>query len=54
MSEKDELKTAVLEYLSEMDNPAPDYLYRKVLRDRLRKLTGAPADPRRPSTGDKP
>lgn len=37
-----QLKQAVLDYLSEFDNPAPDYVHRKTLRDRLRKLTGAP------------
>jgi len=36
------LRAAVLEYLSELDNPAPDYGYRAVLRDRLRKIVGAP------------
>lgn len=41
----DNLKAAVLEYLSEVDNPVPDYLRRVRLRDRLRELTGAPPAP---------
>lgn len=36
------LREAILAYLSEFDNPVPDALYRKTLRDRLRKLVGAP------------
>jgi hypothetical protein len=40
-----ELKKAVLDYLSECDNPVPDANYRRVLRNRLRTLTGAPAEP---------
>jgi hypothetical protein len=39
------LKKAVLMYLSEYDNPVPDYNYRRMLRNRLRELTGAPAEP---------
>ena len=39
------LRNAVLEYLSEIDNPVPDSAMRRVLRDRLRKLTGAPDQP---------
>lgn len=39
------LKKAVLDYLSECDNPVPDYGYRRTLRNRLRELTGAPAEP---------
>lgn len=42
----EELKQAVLDYLSECDNPVPDYAYRRVLRNRLRELTGAPPEPR--------
>lgn len=42
----DELRYAVLAYLSEFDNPIPDAVYRKQLRDHLRSLTGAPRDPR--------
>ncbi len=38
-----ELRTAVLAYLNEFDNPVPDTVYRKTLRDKLRKLVGAPA-----------
>lgn len=37
-----ELRGAVLAYLSECDNPVPDYMHRKTLRDRLRELVGAP------------
>ena len=40
------LKQAVLRYLSELDNPVPDYSYRLVLRNRLRELTGAPPQPK--------
>jgi hypothetical protein len=39
------LEKAVLAYLSEYDNPVPDYSYRRVLRNRLRDMTGAPAEP---------
>lgn len=39
------LEKAVLAYLSEHDNPVPDYNYRRMLRNRLRELTGAPAEP---------
>lgn len=39
------LQKAVLAYLSECDNPVPDYGYRRTLRDHLRQLTGAPAEP---------
>lgn len=41
-----ELEKAVLAYLSEMDNPVPDYSYRLVLRNRLRELIGAPPAPK--------
>lgn len=34
------LHATVREYLDEHDSPAPDYRYRKVLRDRLRNLVG--------------
>jgi hypothetical protein len=34
-----ELRKAVVEYLSELDNPVPDALLRRSLRERLRKLT---------------
>jgi hypothetical protein len=40
-----ELKLAVLKYLSEFDNPVPDYGYRRALRNYLRVLTGAPEAP---------
>lgn len=39
------LKAAVLEYISEIDNPVPDASYRRVLRNRLRTMVGAPAEP---------
>lgn len=41
----DRLHAAVLAYLSEVDNPVPDYSYRRVLRNQLRNMTGAPAEP---------
>ncbi len=40
------LQKAVLAYLSECDNPVPDYNYRRTLRNQLRTMTGAPAEPR--------
>lgn len=43
----DQLRDAVLEYLSEIDNPVPDATMRMVLRDKLRALTGAPKPARR-------
>jgi hypothetical protein len=39
------LQKAVLEYISEIDNPVPDAGYRRVLRNRLRQMVGAPAEP---------
>lgn len=39
------LQKAVLAYLSEVDNPVPDYTYRRMLRNQLRQITGAPAEP---------
>lgn len=39
------LQKAVIEYLSEFDNPVPDASYRRLLRNRLREMTGAPAEP---------
>ena len=44
-SDYEELEAAVLAYLSECDNPVPDYGYRRTLRNRLRELSGAPAEP---------
>lgn len=41
------LETAVRDYLSEHDNPAPDYTNRRRLRDTLRKLVGAPPEPQK-------
>lgn len=46
-AENTALREAVWAYLSEFDNPVPDAVYRKVLRDRLRKLVGAPDQPPR-------
>jgi len=43
--EVDDLQRAVLEYLSECDNPVPDASDRRVLRNRLRTMVGAPAEP---------
>lgn len=41
-AENKELREAVWAYLSEFDNPVPDAMYRKTLRDKLRALVGAP------------
>lgn len=41
-----DLQQAVRDYISECDNPVPDYNYRRVLRNRLRELTGCPPEPR--------
>lgn len=43
------IKRAVLAYLSEIDNPVPDYGYRRTLRNQLRRMVGAPDEPRRQS-----
>lgn len=40
------LKDAVIAYLSECDNPVPDYVHRRTLRNYLRQLVGAPAEPK--------
>lgn len=40
------LRKAVIDYLAEIDNPAPDYGYRNILRDRMRRLVGAPPAPK--------
>lgn len=45
MTELERLKQAVLDYLSEIDNPVPDAGQRRNLRDHLRALTGAPKEP---------
>jgi len=45
-SDYEALVKKVREYLAEVDNPAADYGYRKLLRDRLREHVGAPAEPR--------
>jgi hypothetical protein len=36
----EKLRQAVLAYLSEYDNPVPDYIYRRTLREHLRSLVG--------------
>lgn len=44
-SKYETLRQAVLDYLSEIDNPVPDPVHRHTLRNHLRKLTDAPAEP---------
>lgn len=39
------LQKAVLAYISEFDNPVPDYGYRRTLRNQLRAMVGAPIEP---------
>ena len=41
-----ELKKYLLDYLSEVDSPVPDYGYRRTLRNHMRVLVGAPAEPK--------
>lgn len=41
-----DLRQAVREYISECDNPVPDYSHRRTLRNRLRELAGCPPEPR--------
>lgn len=41
-AENKALREGVWAYLSEFDNPVPDAMHRKTLRDHLRKLVGAP------------
>ncbi len=41
-----ELRKWVLDYLSEVDNPVPDYNYRRTLRNHIRVLVGAPDEPK--------
>jgi hypothetical protein len=36
---------AILDYISECDNPVPDYNHRRTLRNHLRVLVGAPSEP---------
>lgn len=43
----DGLRQAVLTYLREVDNPAPDYSYRRVLRNKMREVADAPPEPKR-------
>ena len=40
------LRQAVWDYLSEVDNPVPDYGLRVLLRNRLRELVSFPAAPK--------
>jgi hypothetical protein len=39
------LRDAVLAYLSEVDNPVPDAIYRRLLRNKMRSIAGAPPEP---------
>lgn len=41
------LKEVVLAYLSECDNPVPDAVHRRMLRNWLREMVGAPPEPKR-------
>jgi hypothetical protein len=41
-----ELKKYTLLYLSEIDNPVPDYGYRRTLRNHIRVLVEAPPEPK--------
>lgn len=41
-----ELRECVLAYLSEFDNPVPDYNYRRTIRNHMRAIAGAPDEPR--------
>lgn len=45
MSDLEKLRKAVRDYISEYDNPVPDYALRRSLRNQLRELSGAPAEP---------
>lgn len=42
-----DLQGAIRAYISEVDNPVPDYAYRRTIRNRLRELAGCPAEPSR-------
>lgn len=46
-AEIDALRGSMLEYLSEIDNPVPDAMHRRTLRNRMRALSGAPPEPSR-------
>lgn len=46
MDRYERLQKAVLAYLSECDNPVPDYGYRRTLRNHLRQIVGAPPEPK--------
>jgi plasmid stabilization system protein ParE len=39
------LRQAILDYLSECDNPVPDAMFRRTLRNNLRKIAEAPPEP---------
>jgi hypothetical protein len=41
-----ELKKWVVDYLSEVDNPVPDYGYRRTIRNHIRVLVEAPSEPK--------
>jgi hypothetical protein len=45
VSDLEKLRKAVRDYISEYDNPVPDYALRRSLRNQLRELSGAPAEP---------
>jgi hypothetical protein len=45
--ETHDLRQAVRDYISEIDNPVPDYGHRRVLRNRLRELAGCPPEPQK-------
>lgn len=45
MSELEQIKEAVRDYISEFDNPVPDAVHRRFLRNRLRCMVGAPVEP---------
>jgi hypothetical protein len=46
-SENRALHEAIRAYISECDNPVPDYNHRRALRNFLRKLAGCPDESRR-------
>lgn len=49
--ERNILANAILAYLSECDNPVPDYMYRRTLRNHMRELVGAPPEPKSRAVG---
>lgn len=42
----EQLRQAVRKYISEYDNPVPDYNHRRTLRNHLRELAGCPPEPK--------